>query len=134
MIAFVFFVIFSASRSGSMLNVRGSISTKTGIAPSRAIDPAVAKNVNDGQITSSPGLDADAPSAQQSSASVPLQTPIACFVPQYVGQVPLEPLDVRAEDQRLLSQTSSIARRISLRRGRYCACRSSSFTFMARKR
>ena len=61
--------------------MRGSISAKTGLAPSRAIEPAVAKNVNDGQTTSSPGPTPRAIS-EQSSASVPLLTPIACFVRQ----------------------------------------------------
>ena len=35
--------------------VQGSISTKTGLAPRRTIDPAVAKKVNGVVITSSPG-------------------------------------------------------------------------------
>ena len=70
------------------------------LAPSRAIEPAVAKNVNVGQITSSPGL---IPIAirEQSRASVPLVTPIACFVPQYAARFFSNFLDVRAQDQRL---------------------------------
>jgi hypothetical protein len=49
---------------------RGSMSAKTGRAPSRATAPAVAKKVNDGQITSSPGPTSSACSAS-SSASDP---------------------------------------------------------------
>jgi hypothetical protein len=86
MIARVRFVTFFLTRSGLTLNDCGSMSTNTGFAPSRAIDPAVAKKVKLGQITSSPGLTPSAISAQ-SSASVPLETPIACLVPQYSARL-----------------------------------------------
>src|SRR4051794_9034159 len=58
------------------------MSAKTGVAPRRAIDSAVAKNVNAGQITSSPG---PMPSASSTStiASVPLPTPIVSGTPRY---------------------------------------------------
>src|SRR5580698_1683550 len=55
MIALVLGDSFAFTDSGETLYVRGSMSAKTGIAPSRATQPAVAKNVNDGTITSSPG-------------------------------------------------------------------------------
>ena len=42
MIAFVFSVIRPATSSGSMFSVAGSISAKTGVAPTRAIASAVA--------------------------------------------------------------------------------------------
>ena len=42
--AFVRGVIAFAAAAGSMLNVAGSTSTRTGRAPRREIDPAVAKN------------------------------------------------------------------------------------------
>jgi hypothetical protein len=45
MIARVRDVIAPSIRAGSRLKVTGSISTNTGLAPTRAIDPAVAKNV-----------------------------------------------------------------------------------------
>ena len=45
MIALVRGVIAASIRTGSMLKVSGSISTKTGLAPVRQIDPAVAKKV-----------------------------------------------------------------------------------------
>ena len=62
------------------ISVTGSTSTNTGVAPSRATDPAVAKNENVGVMTSSPG---PTPSAiiETSSASVPDDTPIACRTP-----------------------------------------------------
>ena len=44
-----------ATESGSILNVRGSTSAKTGFAPHIETADAVAKNVNAGTITSSPG-------------------------------------------------------------------------------
>ena len=56
-----------------MLHVSGSISTNTGVAPSRTMTSAVATNVNGVVITSSPG---PIPSAIRlmSRASVPLAT------------------------------------------------------------
>ena len=80
MIAFVFGVIARASFTGSMLKVAGSMSTKTGRAPSRAMAPAVAKNVYGVVTTSSPGPIPRAIIAA-SSASVPEEMPTACFVP-----------------------------------------------------
>src|SRR3954470_9477804 len=58
------------------------MSAKTGVAPRRAIDSAVAENVNAGQITSSPG---PMPSASSTStiASVPLATPTVSGTPRY---------------------------------------------------
>ena len=50
------------------------MSTNTGLAPSRAMAPAVAKKVNGVVITSSPGLIPMAIS-ETSSASVPDETP-----------------------------------------------------------
>ena len=78
MIAFVRLVIARSILLGSMLNVRGSISTNTGNAPTRAIHPAVAKKVNGVVMTSSPG---PMPSAIRlhNRASVPLETPAACL-------------------------------------------------------
>ena len=54
-IARVRFVTAAATCSTSMLNVSGRMSTNTGVAPTRAMHPAVAKNVNGVVITSSPG-------------------------------------------------------------------------------
>ena len=57
------------------------MSTNTGVAPARWTQPAVAKKVKLGQITSSPGFRSAAIIAA-SRASVPLLTPTAYFVPQ----------------------------------------------------
>ena len=55
------------------------ISAKTGMAPRRMIEPAVAKNVYGEVITSSPGPTPEAISAI-SKASVPDETPTAYWV------------------------------------------------------
>ena len=70
MIAFVFGVIASSIFLGSILNVSGSISTKTGLAPTMPIASAVATNVNAVVITSSPAPISKALNAMW-SASVP---------------------------------------------------------------
>ena len=54
MIAFVLGVIALSSFEASRLNVSGSISTKTGFAPTIPIASVVATNVNATVITSSP--------------------------------------------------------------------------------
>jgi hypothetical protein len=56
------------------------MSTKTGVAPTRAMQPAVAKNVNGVVMTSSPWPMPSAISATI-NASVPLETPIAFSTP-----------------------------------------------------
>ena len=58
-----------------MFRVTGSMSAKTGVAPSRAITPAVAKKEYGVVTTSSPGPMSSAMRAT-SSASVPDETPI----------------------------------------------------------
>ena len=62
-------------------DVRGSMSTKRGVAPARWIGEAVAKKVKGVVITSSPGATPSASSAS-SSASVPEAQPTAWRVPQ----------------------------------------------------
>ena len=79
MTALVRGVTAAATRSGRMLNVLGSISTNTGVAPTLWMVPAVAKNVKGLVITSSPGPMSSALSASN-SASVPLAHPTANFV------------------------------------------------------
>ena len=71
---------FSASSTwlGSMLKVTGSISTKTGSTPSRASDPAVAKNEYGVVMTLSPGPNSSAIHASK-SASLPEAQAIAYF-------------------------------------------------------
>ena len=89
MTAFVRDVRAAAAASGRMLNVSGSMSTNTGVAPTLWIVPAVAKNVNGVVITSSPGPTSSARSASR-SASVPFAQPMACFVCESAATVALE--------------------------------------------
>ena len=63
-----------------MLKVAGSMSTKTGVAPTREMAPAVAKKEKGVVMTSSPGPMSSAMSAT-SSASVPDDTPIPWMLP-----------------------------------------------------
>ena len=81
MIAFVFGVIAASIAFGQILNVRGSISTKTGMAPTYLIASAVAINVNGVVMTSSPSPMPSAINAK-CRASVPEATPIACLTPK----------------------------------------------------
>ena len=81
MIARVRGVIAASAASGLMLNVSGSMSTSTGVAPSRATQPAVAKNEYVLVTTSSPGPMSSAMSAA-STASVPDDRPSACWIPR----------------------------------------------------
>ena len=76
MIALVRGVIAASTAAGSRLNVSGSMSAKTGVAPTRWIELAVAKNVNGLVITSSPGPTSSAISARI-RASVPDAQPMA---------------------------------------------------------
>src|SRR5260370_22323453 len=70
--------VMRVSASGtSMLKVSGQEAAKTGVAPTRAIHPAVAKNVNDGQITSSPAPISRA-TRRSRIPSLPEETPMAC--------------------------------------------------------
>ena len=59
MIARVRGVIAASISAASMLQVSGSMSTNTGVAPSSTIISAVAAKVNGVVMTSSPGLDAE---------------------------------------------------------------------------
>ncbi len=65
-----------------MLNVLGSMSTNTGLAPKRVTQLTVAKNVKLGTNTSSPGCRSIAIS-DSNSASLPDAQPIAKSVSQY---------------------------------------------------
>ena len=80
-IAFVRVLIRVATSSGSRLRDTGSMSANTGVAPTRAIASAVAKNVNAGQTTSSSRPIPSASSAR-TIASVPFATPTACGTPR----------------------------------------------------
>ena len=83
-----------------MLNVSGSMSTKTGRAPSLATEPAVAKNEKGVVMTSSPSPTPMAINAAM-SASVPDDMPIACVNPEERFQLALEAVDFWPEDEAL---------------------------------
>ena len=53
--ALVFSVIFASTSSGQMHQYSSSISAKTGVAPTKLTDVAVAMKVIPGTMTSSPG-------------------------------------------------------------------------------
>src|SRR5687768_5486894 len=126
--AFVRGVRARATAAGSTLKVSGSISTNTGVAPTRLTQPAVAKNENVGVMTSSP---APMPSAisTTSSASVPDETAMASSTPIMAASSRSRPSTSGPLMNRWLSQTRVMAARISARSGRYCAARSSSGTW-----
>ena len=81
-----------------MLNVAGSMSTKTGVAPRCEIGSAVAMNVCAVVMTSSPGPTPHACSARW-RADVPEATPTAPLAPSVRGEGGLERLDLLAEDE-----------------------------------
>ena len=82
MIAFVLGVIAASIFAGSILKVSGSISAKTGVAPTIPIASVVATKVNAVVITSSPFPISKALKAK-CSASVPEFKPIAYLAPVY---------------------------------------------------
>ena len=126
-IARVLSVIRCSTSAESRLNVAGSMSANTGTAPSRRTHPPVAKNVNDGTITSSPGPIPMAIMAT-SSASVPLETPSACRVPQYAASSASKAATSSPSTSACASATRSNASRTSSRITAYCRRRSSNGT------
>lgn len=67
--------------SGSILLLTGSMSAKTGVAPTATMQAALAKKLREGRITSSPAPTPKARSAS-SSATVPLLTAMPWGMPQ----------------------------------------------------
>ena len=84
-----------------MLNVRGSMSTNTGRAPTLCTAPPVAKKVNGVVITSSPAPTSSARSASR-IASVPFAQPTAYFVCDSPAMLHSSARDRITEDERLL--------------------------------
>jgi len=123
MTAFVFPVTASSRREGSRLNVLGSMSTKTGTAPSRPTTSAVAMKVKGVVMTSSPVPIPRARSAS-SRASVPLATPTACGTPWYRATSASSADTLGPSINWVLSSTSRTAASISALSCRYCRRRS----------
>src|SRR5262249_29613640 len=128
MIARVRGVIRAATSSASRLSVSGSTSAKTGVAPRRAIASAVAKNVNAGQMTSSPTLIPMA-SITSTSASVPLATPIVSGTFRYAAASSSKAAQLGPNTNRPSSSTSAKACWSSGISGAYCALTSTSGIF-----
>ncbi|MNR09571.1 hypothetical protein D3C85_1257780 [compost metagenome] len=80
MMALVRGVILASISETLILQVSGSTSTNTGTAPSSTMTSAVATNVNEVVMTSSPAFTPSAISAI-SSASVPEATVMQCLAP-----------------------------------------------------
>src|SRR5579883_2345237 len=127
MIARVRGVMAASIRAGSMLYVSGSMSTKTGRAPSRQIVLAVAKKVYGVVMTSSPG---PIPRAIKGSsrASVPEPQPTPRAAPQYSASSASSCATSGPMTNIWLSITRRTTSSISSRIVRYCAFRSSAGT------
>ena len=133
MMALVFEVILAAALTASILKQIGQESTKTGVAPVRATQPAVAKKVKVGTRTSSPGPMPRAISANK-MASVPEEQPMPCFASTMAahsfskastsGPMMNWP-DLRTLVKAAVSSDSS---------GRFCALTSSNGTFILENR
>ena len=123
-------VTLDSNCAGSRLYVTGSISTKIGVAPTRAIAPAVAKKVYGVVMTSSP---CPIPSAmrQMSKASVPEETPTACEQLLYRAMAFSHSCTLGPRMKCCDSITSATARSTSALIAKYCALRSNKGTFMS---
>src|SRR6266566_4872118 len=103
------------------------MSTNTGVAPTRAIAPTVAKNVYGVVMTSSPGPMFSA-TKQANKASVPEETPTACEQPLYCAIAFSHSSTFGPKMKCWDSITSAIAASTSALIVAYCALRSSSGT------
>ena len=113
------------------------MSANTGRAPARHTEPAVAKNVYAGTMTSSAGPSSRGerhiPSAmsETSSASVPLDTPTACFTPEYLATASSKSATYFPPMKYWLSSTSRIDFSVSERTSAYCFLRSKRGIFIS---
>src|SRR5712664_3363504 len=107
------------------------MSTNTGVAPTRAIAPAVAKNVYGVVMTSSPGPMFSA-IRQANKASLPDETPTACEQPQYRAIAFSHCSTFGPKMKCCDSITSAMAASTSALIVAYCALRSSSGTCILR--
>src|SRR5262249_13256239 len=123
MTAFVVGVIAAGIRDGSMLKVAGSISTNTGFAPTRAIEPAVATKLKGVVMTSSP---APTPAAikARTSASEPEAQETANFALNSFAYSSSRALTSAPKMKIWLSITPAMASITSPRIVRNCAFRS----------
>src|SRR6266852_270100 len=103
------------------------MSTNTGVAPTRAIAPTVAKNVYGVVMTSSPGPMFSA-IRQANRASLPDETPTACEQLQYLAIASSHCSTFGPKMKCCDSITSAMAASTSALIVEYCALRSSSGT------
>ena len=127
MIARVRAVIAASSNRQFIRYVSGSMSTKTGFAPTNAIASAVAIKVFDTVITSSPGPILQARSAK-ARASVPDELPTPYWHPQYEANECSNACNCGPRKRCMLSRTSSNAAIISGLSAIYCARKSTRGT------
>ena len=98
MIAFVRPVIARATSAGSRFSVAGLMSTKTGVAPRRAIASAVAKNVNAGQIDLVAVADPERVEREHERVGA-VGDADRVLDAEVLGSLALEALDLGAEDE-----------------------------------
>src|SRR5213592_2338333 len=118
----------ASTAAGSRLKVPGSMSTNTGVPPALWIVPAVAKKVNAGAMTSSPGSRSSAMRGR-SNASVPLAHAMPCVAPASWATAASSRGTAGPITNCCDSMTSWMAGRTSSLIARYCATRSRSGTF-----
>src|SRR5581483_1538254 len=131
--AFVRSVSLRSTSDGSRFSVTGSMSTKTGVAPTRAIASAVAKNVNAGQTTSSPAPMPRA-SSTRTSASVPFAQLTVSRTPSFSAASRSNESTSGPKMKRPLSSVRVKASCSSGISGAYCALTSTWAIFMGGKR
>ena len=129
MMALVRGVMAHSSFAGSMLQVSGSMSTKTGSAPAKEMASAVAMKVEGTVITSSASPTPRASRASQ-MASVPLPTPTAYLEPQKAANDFSNFSTKGPPAKAVLSITSLMAAFTSSFIGANCAFKSRKGTFI----
>jgi len=130
MMALVRAVMALSSFAGSMLQVSGSMSTKTGSAPEKLMASAVAMKVEGAVMTSSASPMPRASRASQ-IASVPLPTPAQYFASQKAANSFSNRSTKGPPAKAVASRTASIAVFTSSLIGANCAFKSRKGTFIA---
>src|SRR5260370_23639709 len=119
----------SSSRAGDRAKESGSMSIKIGVAPTRAMQPAVEKKVNGVVNTASPGpIPNDI--RIMSWASVPDEVPIPQVVPTKAAIFCSSSSTWVPRMKFCWSHNAAIPERISSRKGRYCLRKSKNGTLL----
>ena len=117
----------ASTAAGSRLNVAGSMSASTAVAPARRMALTEAKKLNGVVTTAMPGPIPAAASASH-SASVPEEQPTAWATPSSAAAAFSNAATAPPRINCRESRTPASASRISSRRGAYCRSRSSMGT------